>query len=240
MGNPLISDAAMRGMYDTMQRMQTARRDPDRFSSLSKAERATALAEPESLLAALLSQVHRRDTLLTQGSHPLLPVALASSFPVDAGPAHHSFHATGEECAAVTTGMALRALGRIRASSGGMPVADPPPLPVFLCLLREFPKLTTVLTLMEQDDLPVVLVVGGPPESRSAAQRRLQSTDVPVMPVDWADAVAVCRVAQESLLRARSGWGGAVIHATQLPGSPDPLLLLEGHMSKRGLLSAPA
>lgn len=238
MGNPLISDAAMRGMYDTMQRMRSARRDTDRFSKLPRAERGTAQAEPESLLAALLSQVHRRDTLLTQGTHPLLPVALAGYFSEDARPAHHSFNATGEECAAVTTGMALRALGRIRAAGMGTPVADPAPLPVFLCLLREFPKLTTVLTLMEQDDLPVVLVVGGPPESRADAQRRLQSTDVPVMPVDWADAVAVCRVAQESFLRARSGWGGAVIHATQLPGSLDPLLLLEGHLAKRGLLSA--
>lgn len=238
MGQPLISDAVMRGMYGTMQRMHTARRDPHRFSSLPKAERATAQVEPESLLAALLSQVHRRDTLLTQGTHPLLPVALASYFPEDARPAHHSFNATGEECAAVTTGMALRSLGRMRAAHQGAPAAEPEPLPVFLCLLREFPKLTTVLNLMEQDDLPVVLVVGGPPESRIDAQRRLQSTDVPVMPVDWKDAVAVCRVAQESLLRARSGWGGAVIHATELPGASDPLLLLEQHMTGRGLLSA--
>lgn len=240
MGKPLISNAAMRGMYETMHRMRSAKQDPARFSSMPRSERTAVLAEPESLLAALMSQVHRRDTLLTQGASPLLPVAMAVYFQPEATPAQHSFHASTEECAAVTAGMALRSLRRMRAANEASALGQAPPRPVFIALLRDFPPLTGVLKLIEQDDLPVLLVVGGPPESRSDAQRRLQSTSVAIMTVDGADAVAVCRVAQESLLRARNGWGGAVMHATALPGSTDPLLLLKQHLEGRGLISAGA
>ena len=54
------------------------------------------------------------------------------------------------------------------------------------------------------------------------------------MPVDATDSIAVCRVTQESMLRARNGWGGTVIHAVRLPSPADPLQQIESHMRARG------
>jgi hypothetical protein len=48
--------------------------------------------------------------------------------------------------------------------------------------------------------------------------------------------VAVCRVMQESLLRARNGWGGAVIHAIAMPGEADAIAGMEERMRMRALL----
>lgn len=237
MGKPLISDAAMRGMYEAMQRMRIAKRDPAVLSGCTRTQRIVLQDEPESLLAALLSQVRRRDNLLTHGNNPLLPAALAACFTADAAPKVHTCAGTAEECAAVAVGMALRAADRLRSANMPAATGDQPPRTVVLAILNEFPALKGALQLIEQHDLPVLLIVGGDVESRADAQRRLQSTKVPVMPVDRTDAVAICRVTQECMLRARNGWGGAVMHAASMPGSADPLLLLRQHLENRSLLS---
>ncbi len=229
MGKPLISDTAMRGMHDTMQRMRTAKRRATAAQTILKAEREAFQAEPESLLAALLSQVHRRDTLLTQGSFPGVEIALDVYFPDRShGPHVHVCQGTTEECAAVAAGMALK-----QADSSGTTT----PRPVIIALLREFPALTGVLRLMQDRELSLMLVVQAEPETRADAQRRLLGTKVPIMPVDATDAIAVCRVTQESMLRARNGWGGTVIHALQLPSPADPLQQIESHMQARGILT---
>ena len=229
MGKPLISDAALRGMHETMQRIRAAKRQGTEAPSISKSERAAFQAEPESLFAALLSQVHRRDTLLTQGNFPAAEIALDSYFPDRAqGPHVHVCPGSAEECAAIAGGMALKQADSARGTA---------PRAVILAALREFPALTSVLQLIEQDDLSLILVVQAEPESRADAQRRLLGTKVPIMPVDATDSIAVCRVAQETLLRARNGWGGAVIHAVRLPSPADPLRQIESHMRARGILA---
>ena len=231
MGKPLISDAAMRGMHDTMQRMRAAKRNAAVTNALSKAERAAFQAEPESLLAALLSQAHRRDTLLTQGTFPGAEIALDGYFPDSNQRPHlHVCSGTAEECAAVAAGMALKQAESTRPVSAR---------PVVIAVLWEFPALTHVLQLMQERDLSLLLIVQAEPETRADAQRRLLGTKVPIMPVDATDSVAVCRVTQESMLRARNGWGGTVLHALRLPSPADPLKQIESHMRARGIL-APA
>ena len=89
---------------------------------------------------------------------------------------------------------------------------------------------------MGERELSLLLVVQAKPETRADAQRRLLGTKVPIMPVDATDAVAVCRVTQECMLRARNGWGGAVIHALRLPSPAEPLAQIESHMQARGIL----
>ncbi|MGI4755666.1 MAG: hypothetical protein ACRYGF_02325 [Janthinobacterium lividum] len=237
MGKPLISDATMRGMYVTMQRMRLAKRSPEVVNGLSRTERAALQDEPESLLAALLSQLHRRDTVLVQGNAALLPTVIASSFPHGQPPSLETCTASTDECAAVAAGMALRIAQKPPASVQPSLGAATPPRPIIVALLHDLPPLAAVFRLMEQHELALLLIAGGEPESRADAQRRLLSTKVPVLPVDRADAVAVCRVLQESLLRARNGWGGAVIHAASMPGSTDALQLLRQHMQNRGLLA---
>src|ERR1700712_2057974 len=99
----------MRGMHETMQRMRMAKRHATAAHAISKAERAAFQAEPESLLAALLSQAHRRDTLLTQGNFPGVEIALDVYFPDRAHSPHvHVCPGSTEECGAAAAGMALK------------------------------------------------------------------------------------------------------------------------------------
>jgi hypothetical protein len=228
LGKPLISDAAMRSMYTTMQQLRMLKRDRTASEGLSRTERAAMQAQPEALHAALLSLMHRRDTLLTEGEDPLANAAIASYFPIAVSSLHTVVcPGTGEECAAVAAGMALKQSETARANGVQ---------PVTVALLRDYPALDGVLSLIEQNDLPLLVVVRSEPLTRADANRRMQSTKVPILPVDDADAVAVCRVVQESMLRARNGWGGAVIHATRLPGAPDALASMEQRLRVRGLL----
>lgn len=237
MGKPLISDAVMHGMYETMQQMRSAQREAGGGGGHTRSKHAALQAEPEALFAAMFSQLRRRDTLLTQDTRPLLPIAQAAYFPTDTPMTVHTCNGTVEECAAVAVGMALRAAERLRDTNGPTLLSGHPPRPVVLAMLNNPAPMKGVLQLIEQHDLPVLLIVGGEVESRADSQRRLQTTRVPFMPVDRSDAVAICRVMQECLLRARNGWGGAVIHAAPMPGSSDPLLLLRKHMEKRGLFA---
>src|ERR1700712_149745 len=141
----------MRGMHETMQRMRMAKRHATAAHALSKTERVAFQAEPESLLAALLSQSHRRDTLLTQGNFPSAEIALDVYFPDRAhGPHTHVCPGNTEECAAVAAGMALKQADSTRSAT---------PRPVVFALLREFPALTGVLQLMQDRDLSLILVV---------------------------------------------------------------------------------
>ena len=229
MGKPLISDAAMRGMHETMQRIRAAKRHAAATQALSKAERAAFQAEPESLFTALLSQAHRRDTLLTQGTFPSAEIVLNGYFPDRShGPRTHSLRCSAEECAGVAAGVALK-----QKDSTGKAV----PQPVVIAAVRELPALTAFLQLVQDSELSVLLVVQAEPEARADAQRRLLGTKVPIMTVDGTDAIAVCRVTQETILRARNGWGGAVIHAVRLPSPADPLEQIESHMRARGILA---
>jgi len=228
LGKPLISDAAMRSMYTTMQQLRLTKRDRAATEGLSRADRAAMIAQPEALHAALLSQMHRRDTLLTEGEDPLAKAALAAYFPIEVSSLHSIVcPGRGEECAAVAAGMALQHAETARTTGVRA---------VTVALLRGYPALDGVLSLIAQNDLPLIVVVRSEPLSRADAQRRALGTKVPILPVDDADAVAVCRVVQEAMLRARNGWGGAIIQATRLDGAPDALAGMEQRLRVRGLL----
>ncbi len=227
MGKPLISDTAMRSMYATMQQLRAAKRNPEYTRSLSRADRAALQAYPEALPAALLLQLHRRDTLVTEGNNQMAQAGLASYFPDEASaPAQIHCPGSGEECAAVAAGIALKQNSASRT---------PGSRPVVVALLQSYPLLTGTLSLMSERDLSLLIVVRSDPETRTETNRRIASTKIPILPVDDADAVAVCRVVQESILRARQGWGGTVIHATRLEGAPDALAGMEQRLRARGL-----
>ena len=229
MGKPLISDAAMRSMYATMQHLRTVKRDKAALEGLSRADRTALAAQPEALHAALLSQMHRRDTLLTEGEDPLAKSAVAAYFPIEVSSLHTVVcPGSGEECAAVAAGMAMQQAETARSTG---------PRAVTVALLRGYPALDGVLSLITQHDLSLIVVVRAEALPRAEAQKRMLATKVPILPVDDADAVAVCRVVQEAMLRARNGWGGAVIHATRLAGAPDALAGMEHRLRVRGLLA---
>jgi TPP-dependent pyruvate/acetoin dehydrogenase alpha subunit len=81
--------------------------------------------------------------------------------------------------------------------------------------------------------LPIVYVIShsGAQDLRAAAQRN----EVPGITVDGADVVAVHRVMQESIRRARQGHGPTLVEAT-LTGK-DPVLFMETYLKTRGLWS---
>jgi hypothetical protein len=227
LGKPLISDAAMRSMFDTMKHLRALKSEPGLLHGLSRADRAEFVAQPEALHAALLLQLHRRDTLVTQGTDTMANAALTAYFPDGATPsAVHTCSGSGDECAAVAVGVALR---QTRGSGNR---------PVVVALLRSYPALTGVLQMIQDHDLSLLIVTQSEPETKVETQRRLSGTKVQILTVDDSDAVAVCRVVQESILRARNGWGGAVIHAARIAGAPDAIEGMEQRLQRRGLLPA--
>ncbi|MEG9433441.1 hypothetical protein [Terriglobus sp. ADX1] len=226
MGKPPISDAAMRKMYETMKALRSAKRETTTWTGVARNAKASAVAEPESLLAGILSQLHRRDTVVTSGELPLLKTAIESYFPVSVASLHTvTCNGSTEECASVAAGVALRSMDATRD-----------PKPVTIALLQDFPSLAGTLKLMESHDLPLLVIAKSEAEPRAITEKRMKSTQIPILPVDAADAVAVCRVMQESLLRARNGWGGSVIHAIAMPSAADSIAGMEERLRARGLL----
>jgi pyruvate dehydrogenase E1 component alpha subunit len=63
-----------------------------------------------------------------------------------------------------------------------------------------------------------------------------QGYDVPVIPVDGSDVVAVYRVATESITHARKGNGPTRIECVFLPSEAhDPILKMEAYLTRKGL-----
>ncbi len=226
MGKPLISDSSMRGMYETMQRLRALKHDRALLRDLPRDAKAALLETPESLAAAMVSQMHTRDTVLTEGSDPLLEAALSQRFP-SAPPALHVCGGDAEAVAAVAAGYALKQQTASKSTDAK---------PVVLAMLRTLPALTGAMNMVEKHGLSLLVIAQGDPEGRVETQKRLRSTKVPLLPVDANDAIAICRVMQESMLRARHGWGGVVVHAARLHGAGDPLSAMEQHLRMRGLL----
>lgn len=223
MGKPLISDAQMIAMHASMLQLHQAA--PTRSAA------AESAAWPIALLAATLLQLRSEDLLITAGHVPLAITALR-------GAQQSSFHpdllpfslACDPACAAsVATGYAL-------AQSHSTRPGDHAPLT--LAMLSTSAGLSMALDLAGEHALPLLVLVRdepGKPRPTLAAP-----ANVEVIAVDAEDAVAVCRVMQESTLRARNRWGSVVLRATTLPGSADPIIALESHLERRGLKPAVA
>ena len=90
------------------------------------------------------------------------------------------------------------------------------------------------LEVAAEGNLPLIVVATPDPKpvDISTVVKRMGLNSIPVIPVDAADAVALYRVAQETLLRARADGGVAVIECIDC-GS-DPLAILGAQlMSKK-------
>ncbi len=99
---------------------------------------------------------------------------------------------------------------------------------VFLEAETKRSVLRPMLVLAAREELPMLFVVLPPAEGTAAKSVAAEATKlgVPGIPVEAHDAVAICRVAQESLLRARAGGGPALIECVRLAEgkrAPDPI-----------------
>jgi TPP-dependent pyruvate/acetoin dehydrogenase alpha subunit len=88
--------------------------------------------------------------------------------------------------------------------------------------------------------LPVIFVVQEHATRNSSVGRSVNSVDpygFPSIPVDGSDAIAVYRVAFESMYKARIGEGPTLIVCKYDHNSPDPLLRAQDYLRKKSLWS---
>lgn len=95
-----------------------------------------------------------------------------------------------------------------------------------------------VLGVMGQHGLPIVLMAmpGAAIGDLGVLARQVATKPdqaVPIIPVDGGDVVALYRVAQETIGRARAGGGSAIIEAVDL--RTDPVKLLGSQLVKKGI-----
>ncbi len=178
---------------------------------------------PRILLPADLARpAHRNSTSSAQPADPtaigVIPPALSTSAQLLTA------------CGAAW-GQQTRAEGKVTAIFCG----DTHPLPH---LWHE------ALALAGRHQLPVLFVCQHAPapaeaEAHSEQLAALAKTHrVPAITVDGSDAVAVYRVAFESLSRARQGRGPTLIECLATPSAQDPLLNMESYLARKGLFHA--
>ena len=94
-----------------------------------------------------------------------------------------------------------------------------------------------LLAVMSQEGLPLVVVVlpgGGSTGDLDAIAHKASARPelaVPVIPVDAGDVVAIYRVAQETIVRARAGGGAAVIEGVAC--GTDAVKLMGAHLVRK-------
>lgn len=230
--NPLLPHSKLRELYALMLRTRNRER------------RQTLGAAREALLAATSIQLLPGDLLSAEAGD------------MNAGqlaPGSRKPHAVGSVIPA--TGFAAR-MPLCAAAAKGLQSAGSEGLVLALARAGSVePGWTAALEWAQASKLPLLLAVadatGGKPSRKTKGRepaldyqrliRTAKRLQVPVLTVDGEDAVAVYRVMQECVLRARMGGGPAVvwavmtpsIEAVKLPRSHQPLARLQQYMAAR-------
>lgn len=252
--NPLVPNARLKQMLLAMHRLRAVEQAlPLRSRSGAGGLEACLVAPaidlgPGDLVSDSLTgraiQFLRGTPLATA----LDPLSRSRKKPVaaSAGAAHHLLWTSRHED---RLWMALGAAASLRANS--------PPhgrRPTLLCYLRQgqlsAASVARVFQLAAEQHLPILFVVlpasASDPEATPGSIGRLAARcGIPTMSVDRHDAVAVYRVSQESLGRARAGGGPALIHclAFALAGrriakqTTDPLSVIEAYILERRIVT---
>jgi pyruvate dehydrogenase E1 component alpha subunit len=233
--NPLLPQHRLRDLHATMGRVRQLER------------RQRHPAAREALLSAVLAHLGPGDLL----SGPAADRTLAALTP---GSSDDAASSSAPElppslrlplCAGAALGMRTSATDRVTVA--------------YLDAGAREPGWADALAWAQRDQLPLLLVCadtsqGKPsrgsrtrPTARNAAapltwtavQQLAGKIRMPLFPVDGEDAVAVFRVVQESVARARARGGPAILWAIlspeRLPRRQQPLARLETYMSARGI-----
>lgn len=97
------------------------------------------------------------------------------------------------------------------------------------------------LSMAAQHRAPILYVLLPAPAAAFDWSARALLENVPCIPVDAHDAVALYRVAQETILRARNQGGPSLIDCKQIQmarGDSNPVARMEAHLRRKGLVSA--
>jgi hypothetical protein len=233
--NPLLPNRRLKQLLEMMQRAHALDRRHTKFAAREALLAATAIhlesgdilsADPTDTTAATFAPAPKPNTLVTWSavvepeSNPTLPKLsrLALS-------------------AAMAQG--LRASG-----AGGI---------VLTLTSSSDPAWPAALEYAHRALLPLIVAVADPTTGAASRNRTAltlpavsklaKKLKLPVIPVDGEDAVAVYRVMQECLLRARLGEGPAVIWGLLTPSTlakKSPIARMETYLAVRGLLPAKA
>ncbi len=218
--NPLLPNDELRALLALTKRCAKLSRAPDRGKSHSAATRRgrTSLPSREALLAATVLQLKSGDLLIPETGDPIAS-QLAPGL-TDSPEAVPALPQLGKNSSRLILAAAMAAALRgahtdrlvLTYARAGMPE----------------PEWAAALSWAQTRLLPLVVAFGdarGPDAFRPAAQasadaptwevvqRVAQRLQMPILSVDGEDAVAVYRVMQESVLRARAGAGPAILWA---------------------------
>jgi hypothetical protein len=241
--NPLLPHAQLRALYALM----LACKARDRAQARHAARGHSAVPAREALLAATSIHLAEGDLLAPEpvdsAATELAPAAkddrhsASLLFPAEAG-------SRLALCAAAARGIQATAA---TGESG-----------IVLAYARagvHEPGWTEALAWAHREQLPLLVACADPTGGRTSKaalkpgqsprldwetiSRLSRSTKLPVLSVDGEDAVAIYRVMQESVLRARIGGGPAVIWAIMTPAkqsllrSAEPVARLRSYMATR-------
>ena len=235
--NPLLPHRRLKELHALMLRCQTL-------------DRRKAGPAREALLAAAAIQLQPGDLLFGEGIDATTEALAPSPKPNPSS--------EGKSAAEPTAGLRLPKASRLTlyaAAALGLRIAGSDGVVMALATAGSTePGWAAALEYAHHARLPLLLVCADATGGRTrggasaltwqAVSKLAKKLRLPVLSVDGDDAVAVYRVAQECVLRARVGDGPAVIWAVLTPKgakfsrSMQPIARMESYLAARGLFPA--
>ena len=222
--HPLISNERLQHLYVTLLRAQLLRaRNRLRKSSPS-------LVAREAIATGTVTHLEDDDWLMPIAGDQL--AALARGHKLPAILANRSLAGVLPEASNVEARFAI-ATGYAMARQGGKQVI----LAFSGPGVQSLESLHTAMTYAAQQKLGIVFVIETAGDSELSSPAHTDAIGICGIPVDGNDVVAIYRVAQEAIQRARRGVGPTLIDCKPWPLEPatDPVRRLEEGLERRGL-----
>lgn len=226
---PLISDKRLRHLYATLLECGALRQH------LKTKRRTASSAAGEAIVTGTVAHLEEDDVLMTTGGdrwsglargHSLRKVLSGARLPGILPPA-----GSAAACFAIATGYALAQRHEdgetkriaLAFSGPGVTTLDGLAQPLAFAAANKAGVIFVIETAADED-------VSGP--------RHTDKLGLPGIPVDGNDVIAIYRVAQEAVTRARRGGGPTLIDCKPWPlqGKANPVGKLEETLARRGLL----
>jgi TPP-dependent pyruvate/acetoin dehydrogenase alpha subunit len=222
--HPLISNERLQHLYVTVLRTRLLRQ------RYRLKEAAPALVAREAIVTGTVTHLEDSDVVMPAAGDRLAALARGHALRrVLAGaalPGVLASAATAETRFAITTGHALARQGtpQVALAFSGTGITS-------------LEALRPSLAYAAAHKLGVVFVIETAADSDLSSAKHTAPLGLSGIPVDGNDVVAIYRVAQEAILRARRGVGPTLIDCKPWPldGDTDPVLRLQQSLQRRGL-----
>jgi hypothetical protein len=222
--HPLISNQRLQQLYVILLRARLLRqRNPLK-------ENATSLVVREAIVTGTVTHLEDGDAVMPVSGDRLAALARGHSLRriVAAGslPGVLASAPTAEARFAIATGYALARQGTAHVT---LAFSGPD--------LTSLDALRPSLAYAAQHKLGIVFVIESAADADLSSARHTEPLGIYGIPVDGNDVIAIYRVAQEAIHRARRGVGPTLMDCKPWPldGAADPLLRLEQALERRGI-----